>query len=172
MKLLLWLTSSFLAVVVTAAPPVPPARWSQVIVSEPFHMGDDTVKAMRVPKPSGEKFSGAFTLPPTIKPGANTSLLVHLTMAGISPKTERQRARDQSEGKLLARVNINGQEVAVLNTLIQGTHSNSADQPIIVRVAGKFLKEGRNEIEVLPGSGKGKAGLDDCELLQLSVESE
>jgi len=169
MKIPLWLTSCFLAFVAMAAPPAP---WSQVIVSEPFHMGDDTVKEMRSPKPHGEKFSGSFALPPTMKPGNNTSVLVNLMIAGISPKSEVQRSRAQREGKALARLHINGQEVAVLNTLIQGTHSNSADQPIIVRVAGKFLREGRNEIEVLPGSGKGKAGLDDCELLHLSVASE
>lgn len=88
---------------------------------------------------------------------------------GVPARTPRDKHRAKSfrEGNYHTKVLVNGSEVVVLNKLAKLSESPTNLERIEIEIQGTALKDGKNQIEILPGA-EGK-NLDDFELHRIEL---
>lgn len=137
--------------------------WPTVLLDKPFHVGDESNKEMRNPRPDAPKFAASFDLPTNIRPGIATLVHVTIRVGGLVPGSTKGKSPGLKATKLV----INGTEVAVLNKLVRGADSPRNVQKLQIKVPGNILRAAGNELEIVPGADT--HNLDDFELHRVVV---
>ena len=137
--------------------------WPTVLLDKPFHVGDDSNKEMRNPRPDAPKFTARFDLPANIQPGITTLVHITIQVGGLMPGS----AKGQSAGLKATKLVINGTEVAVLNKLVRGADSPRNVQKLQIKIPGGILRATANEVAIFPGADTHT--LDDFELHRVVV---
>jgi len=129
-------------------------------LDKPFHIGDQTMRQYRHPKPMGREFNADFELdeiPLAIYVEIKVSYLMH-------PRSKKYRG-----GAYKTKLLLNGDEVAVLNEELPRRAPKDGAARIVVRVRNKHLKKGANELTIR-GGGLEK-NTNDFELHTINLHS-
>jgi hypothetical protein len=148
----------------------PRTEWRQNVLAQSFHAGDDLVKGMRNSKPDEVAYGALFSLPEDIKPEAETSVFISLSVSNVSAGVEKTRPNTGMAPWHFTRLFINGNEAAILNKLVKGRTSPAKITRLNVKVPGTFLVEGLNHLEIVPGQVQGN--LADVEIHKVIVSSK
>lgn len=162
--------SLLLTLLFTLAVPLLHARtepWTLVLLDATLHVGDDSIKSFRVPRPQAKEFRKEFELPPHIKHSVADSFVIVVSIADLVMPRDKHRAKSFREGNYHTKVLVNGSEVVVLNKLAKLSESPTNVERIEIEIEGTALKDGKNLIEILPGA-EGK-NLDDFELHRIEL---
>ena len=119
--------------------------WPVIVLDKPFHVGDQTMRQYKQPKPMGREFKAGFELdevPLAVYVTIRVSYLMH-------PKDKKYRG-----GAYQTKLLINASEVAVLNEKLPRRPGKDGAAEVVVRVQNRHLKKGANEL-IVRGGGLG-----------------
>jgi len=127
--------------------------WPMVLLSQPFHIGDQDMEDMVQVKAMGGKLVKKFDLDQGALP-----LYVGVWMDSTVGPKHKQFKRGHYQIKLL----INGKEIEVLNKRLVGRRTPGKPKKVVVRLESKDVQKGLNTLTI-KGGGKNK-NLSECEI--------
>ncbi|MEP6672587.1 MAG: hypothetical protein ABJF10_25715 [Chthoniobacter sp.] len=149
------------------ADPFPPV-WSVTLLSSPFHVGDDNIKAFSVPQPNARQYHTTFTLSDSVSHTLADRFVIVIDIADLTSPADPHSARAMGHGKYLTKLYLNGAEITVLNRLVHKHEGAQNVDHLVIPIESKALKDGQNTIEIVPGSAA--RNIDDFELRRVVVQ--
>jgi hypothetical protein len=144
-------------------------RWSALLNSQPFHVGDTIHKDMQHPKPDAARFTATLDLPDSVPTGFGRTFRVEIDVTHLISWGDRKYRKGMHEGQLLTRLFVNGKEQAVLNKFAHLRQSPDNVNKITVDIPGETFQPGKNQIEIIPGGARND--YDDFELQRVAVST-
>lgn len=127
--------------------------WPMVLLSEPFHIGDQKMEDMVQVKPMGKQVIRQFDLDQGTRPR-----YVGVWLDSTVGPGHKHFKQGHYQIKLL----INGKELAILNKGIRKRRTPGEPQKVVVRLSPTDFHNGVNDL-VIKGGGKGK-NISECEV--------
>ena len=134
--------------------------WPLVLLSEPLHLGDQTMKVFAHPKPDAIEVTREFVLDAKPIP---LRLHIEIWVVGLLPKGDARVKKGWYQTKL----SINGAEVKVLNKLIRGKKESPKVRKILVVASNRLVQEGKNTLHIKAGAQGGN--YNDLELTRIAI---